>query len=112
MFISVISKCLKQATHDENFTCRFLKMTHFAVGELTFSEFQKQWTDFDNVCIILRRNQCYVLCCKNLKIAESIHVTHFGRLGHICDCSHKQGSEVDFTTCDISAQKESTQTEA
>ena len=32
--------------------------------------------------IILMRNQCYVLSSKNLKIIESIHVTHFGRLGH------------------------------
>ena len=24
----------------------------------------------------------HVLCCKNLKFAESIHVTHFGRQGH------------------------------
>ena len=29
-------------------------------------------------CVILMINQCYVLCRKNLKSAESIHVTHFG----------------------------------
>ena len=56
-------------------------MTHFCVGDFTLSYFQNQWTNFDNFCIIVMRNQCYVLCCKTLKIAESIHVTHFREVG-------------------------------
>ena len=59
-------------------------MTLFGVTDFTLSYFQNQWTDFDNFCILLMRNQCYVLWCKNLKIAESIHSTHFGREGHVC----------------------------
>ena len=86
--ISVISMCLKQASLQEglygkNVIWWFLKMTLFAVSYFTWSYFQNQWTDLDNVCIILMRKQCHVICCKNLNIAESIHATHFGRQGHI-----------------------------
>ena len=55
----------------------FLKMTLFGVSDFTLSKCETQWTKIENVCIVLIINQCYVLCCKNLKIAESIHVTHF-----------------------------------
>ena len=57
-------------------------MTRFGVS----FKVQNQWTDFGNFCIILMRNQCYLLCCKNLKIEESIHVTHLERHGHILLC--------------------------
>ena len=78
------SRRFKQATrqlraiYDENFICRFLKMTLSGVSDFTLSWFPNQWTDFDNVCVILMRIQCY-LCGRNLKIAESIQVTHFRR---------------------------------
>ena len=85
---SVIRKCLKEATlqeqlYDENCIWQFLKMTLFGVSDFTLSLFQNQWTDFDNFCIVLMRNKCYVLCCKISKYqSEGIHVNHFGRYVH------------------------------
>ena len=37
----------------------------FWFKRLYMSEFQNQWTDLDNFCIILMMNQCYVVCTTN-----------------------------------------------
>ena len=89
---SVIRKCLKEATlqeqlYDENCIWQFLKMTLFGVSDFTLSLFQNQWTDFDNFCIVLMRNKCYVLCCKNLKISER---------GYPCESFREVCSQMDF----------------
>ena len=39
---------------------QFIKMTLSGVSEFTLSSFQNQWTDFDNFCINLKINQCYI----------------------------------------------------
>ena len=73
---------LNNHLYDENFICRFLKMTLLGVSDFTVSEFQNQWTDFDNFVHHFNEKSMLctkLLCCTNLKIAESIHVTHFGR---------------------------------
>ena len=51
VYISVISKCLKPATlqYDENVIWRFLKISHFGVGDLTLSYFPNQWTNIDSL---------------------------------------------------------------
>ena len=65
MFISVISMCLRQATYHEGYMMNtlfvdFSKWHFLVLATLHCHNF------------ILMTNQYYVLCCKNLKIAESI----------------------------------------
>ena len=84
--VSVINKYLKETTlqYDENFIWRFLKMTLFGVWRLyNCHNFKTSGPIVIMFASFKMRDQCYVLRCENLKTAEGIHVTHFGRQGHI-----------------------------
>ena len=62
-------------------------MTLFDVSDVTLS-YQNQWTDFDNFCIILMINQCYI-CTMLMKSqnGRKYPCDSFREAGsHICEC--------------------------